>query len=101
MSEVSAWGKIWRINGRYLRASCCGWIAWLCWKGHEVGIDWLILFAAVFAAGAAVHGVIAVFQTVKAIGGLARWKRFRKGYAKPKADPIGERSAMRARGMFK
>ena len=100
MSEVSAWEKVWRINGRYLSALFCGWIAWLCWQGYDVGIDWLILFVAMFAVGAVLHGVIAVFQTVKAIVGTLTWGRFKSKGNDPKADRMAERDALRKRGLL-
>ncbi|WP_299825305.1 hypothetical protein [uncultured Roseobacter sp.] len=100
MSEVSAWGKVWQINGRSLRALCCGWLARLCWQGYQVGIDWLILFAAMFAVGAVWHGVIAVFQTVKAIAGMQAWGSFKKKGNDPKADRMADRDALRKRGLL-
>ncbi|MGC3939944.1 hypothetical protein ACOTTU_19230 [Roseobacter sp. EG26] len=100
MSEVSAWEQVWRINQRYLRALCCGWLAWLCWQGYVAHVDWLILFVAIFAVGAVFHGVIAVFQTVKAIAGTLRWGRFKSKGSDPKADRMAQRAALRKRGLL-
>lgn len=100
MSDISAWEQVWRINGRFLRATFCGGFAWLCWQGYIVGIGWLGLFAAMFAVGAVIHGGIALFQTIKAIVGSLRWGRYQKLGANPKADKLAERDVLRKRGLL-
>lgn len=100
MSEISAWTQVWQINQRFLRALGCGGLTWLCWLGCLAGIDWLILFAAMFAVGVVWHGTIAVFQTVKAIAGTMRWSRFKKQAATPKADRLAGRASLKKRGLL-
>lgn len=100
MSDVSAWAQVWKINQTSLRATCCAGLAWLCWQGYLAGVDWLSLFAAMFAVGTVQYGAIALFQTVKAIAGTMHWQRFKRQGATPKADPLAGRDVLRDRGLL-
>ncbi|MEM6890512.1 MAG: hypothetical protein AAF636_20620 [Pseudomonadota bacterium] len=101
MSEFqSDWSHIWKISQRFLRATICAFIAWLCAHGPHAGINWLIYFGILFAAGAIVHGAVALFQTIKAIVAMMRWLRFKRKGADPKADQLAGRDALRKRGLL-
>ena len=100
MSEVTAWEQIWKINQRYLRALFCGFIAWLCAHGPQAGVNWLVYFAILFAAGAIVHGAIALFQTIKAVVATMRWLRCKSKGADPKADQLARRDDLRKGGLL-
>lgn len=101
MSEGTAWGQVGKINGHFLRASACAGIAWACWQGFEAGSILLGMFTAIFACGAVWHGLIATFQTLRILIGSFKWRRFKRGGAAPKADPVAGEDALRAGGLIK
>lgn len=101
MSDTSDWSQIGKINFTFLRACACGGIAWLCLKGYETGVDWLLWIAAMYLGGAAFYAVIAIYKTIKVILGTMRWSRFRKGHAAPKSDPMAGEKDLRAKGILK
>ena len=101
MSDTSTWPQIWKINGRFLRATFCAGFAWLCWQGYLAGIGWLGLFAVMFACGALIHGVIALFGAIRMIVGSFKWRRFKRTGVAPKADPVARETDLRKAGLIR
>lgn len=101
MSGVSGWTTVWKINGRFLRATFCGGLAWGCWRGFEAGSTLLGLFAVAFVCGAIWHGSIALFQSLQIIIGSIKWRRFKRGGTTPKADPVAVEADLQAKGLIK
>lgn len=101
MSGSSGWAKVLKINGRFLRATFCGVIAWGCWLGFEAGSVLLGMFAVMFACGTIWHGGIALFQSIQIVVGSFKWRAFKRKGAKPKADPVAGEADLRATGLIK